>query len=153
MSVVVRRLLISAAIAVVLAGLLAVGLAMIVAGANLQLPSRYSFSPAEIDLPKCADRTPIIVDDLANKPRSECDPTGIELILPDGHHMRVEPPLHSHAESSGVAGPTYSTVNYGIYGVCVAKRAGDNTRSWWYGRAEAVKFCQEYGKDAPTNHK
>jgi hypothetical protein len=138
-------------------GLLAVGLWMI--GAGLHLPSGGSFSTAEIDLPPCTDKGAIMVIDLAEQPRSTCDPTGNELILPDGHRMKVVSPLVTHAESSGgfdsagsFEGATYSTVNLGIYGVCVAKRSADNTRSWWWGRAEAVEFCQEYGKDAPTNH-
>ena len=150
-----RRLLISCAVAVVLAGLFAVGLAMLVDGANLHLPSGHAFSPAEITLPPCVDRNPVMVSDLADQPRATCDPTGIELIFPDGHRTKVEAPLDSHSESSGgngVYGPTYSTLNFGIYGVCAAKRSGDNTKSWWWGRAEAIKFCREDGKDAPTNY-
>lgn len=153
MPVVMRRLLVSAAIAAVLCVLLIASLATLTAG--LRLPSGHSFTPLETQLPQCADRNPIIVRDLSDQPRSTCDPTGVELILPDGHRMKVEPPLVSHAESSGAAGlngPTYSTINFGIYGVCVAKRSADNKRSWWWGRHEAIKFCQEDGKDAPTNH-
>lgn len=155
MSVLVQRLLTSFVIAVVLAGLFTLGLVMIGVGANLHLPSGHSFSPAETTLPRCADRDPIAVSDLADQPRATCDPAGIELIFPDGHRMTVGPPLDLPSESSsanGVDGPTYSTVNFGIYGVCAAKRAGDNTRSWWWGRAEAIKFCQQDGGDAPTVH-
>jgi hypothetical protein len=150
-----RRLLISFAVAVVLAGLFAVGLAMIGDGANVHVPSGHPFSPAEVTLPRCVDRDPIMVSDLADRPRATCDPTGIDLVFPDGYHMKIEPPLDSRSESSwanGVYGPTYSTLNVGIYGVCAAKRVGDNSKSWWWGRAEAVTFCQEGGKDAPTDH-
>jgi hypothetical protein len=68
--------------------------------------------------------------------------------------MAVGPPLGNYSESTwanGVDGPTYSVINFGIYGVCVAERSGDNTKSWWWGRAEAIKFWQTDGTDAPTN--
>lgn len=153
MSLATRRLLWFAGITVVLAGLLLAGLAMIGIPASFR-STGYSFTSAEIDLPKCVDRSPIIVSELADQPRSTCDPTGVELVLPDGHRMMVQPPLSAYAESSGSngdLGPTYSTVNFGIYGVCVAERSGDNRTSRWWGTAEAIRFCQEYGTDAPTN--
>jgi hypothetical protein len=161
MSVVMRRLLASVAVGLVLAGLLTVGLAMmgpppsLKVLAGLILPRGHAFKPAEIDLPPCVDRSPIVVSTLADQPRSTCDPTGIELVLPDGHRMTVGPPLATHAEETfgnAFDGPTYSTVSFGIYGVCVAERSGDNTKSWWWGRAEAIKFCQEGDTDAPTIH-
>lgn len=162
MTVVRKRLLISGVVALILAGMLAVGLTLmgpppsLTFLAGLIVPRGHAFRPAETDLPPCVDRTPLLATALADQPRATCDPTGLDVVFPDGHRMTIGPPLGNQSESTFSAksgeGPTYTNINFGIYGVCAAERSGDNKKSWWWGRTEAIRFCQEGGKDAPTNH-
>lgn len=88
MSVMFRRLLLASRIGAALAAVFVLGLALMGSGPGLALRSPHAFTPAEITLPPCTDRTPIDVTELAGRPRSTCDPTGIQLILPDGQPHR-----------------------------------------------------------------
>jgi len=102
--------------------------------------------PHDLDIPLCADRTPIHVEDLAAQVQQHCNPADIPLIFPDGFTTGI----------GGTGGPSvsvlgdrvlYGTDNYARFGVAAYMVTDHGKKVQWWGPKHALELhWKEQGK-------
>lgn len=100
----------------------------------------------DLDIPRCSDRAPIHVEDLAAQVRQHCNPEGISLVYPDGFTVDI----------GGTGGPRetvigtrvlYGTDNYARFGVIAYMVTDHGKKVEWWGPKRALQMhWQSEGK-------
>jgi len=95
------------------------------------------------DVPPCADRSDLRVEDLAVAAKAKCDHAGIVFEWPDGYQQAAPEIGVSHGSADSFETPTYTLINMGAWGIVAAVTDPEGTHTDWWGDETAVKHIQD----------
>ncbi|MDF2469044.1 MAG: hypothetical protein K0Q61_1416 [Rhodococcus erythropolis] len=117
------------------------GLSCVLAGCG---PEAQVIEPGYESLPRCEVQSEISVEELDQAVLHDCDAEGVRIRMPDGWGVVEVGSVGMTASLSGSdKDGEVTTVNWGIEGVGVTFRAGDDRRIW--GSTEAARRKQSAG--------
>lgn len=100
-------------------------------------------TPGFESLPRCAVREEIPVDELDQDRLHDCNPEGLHIRMPDGRVVQVDAVGVTYSTSGSDPGlpGEITVINWGVEGVGVAFRSGDERRVW--GSTDQARGKQE----------
>ncbi|WP_157050924.1 hypothetical protein [Rhodococcus sp. RD6.2] len=100
-------------------------------------------TPGFESLPRCAVREEIPVGELDQDRLHDCNPEGLRIRMPDGRVAQVDAVGTTYSTSSSDPGlpGEITVINWGVEGVGVAFRSGDERRVW--GSTDQARRKQE----------
>lgn len=121
--------------------LMACGLSCLLAGCG---PEAQVIEPGYESLPRCEVQSEIPVEELDQAMLHDCDAEGVRIRFPDDWGVvEVGPVGMTTSDSGSDKDGEVTTVNWGIEGVGVTFRDGDDRRIW--GSTEAARRKQSAG--------